>query len=124
MEFTFTFLALFTWTSYLVLPLLSLFLSVIIVLGQIVGRLEKWTKFDSLYWSLITATTVGYGDIRPLAKIPKLLSVLIALVGIMLTGIIVSVTLHSASIALEQHGNKTVIEQLKHRIESEEYEAK
>jgi voltage-gated potassium channel len=75
----------------------------IIVLGQIVGRMEKWTRFDSLYWSYITATTVGYGDIRPLKKISRLLSVFIAFIGMIFTGILVAIALYTTNIAIEKH---------------------
>lgn len=122
MEITFTFLTLFVWTSYLVLPLLFLFLLIIIVLGQVVGRVEKWTKFDALYWSLITATTVGYGDIHPVAKLAKCLSILIAVVGMMLTGIIVSVTLYTASLTLEKYADKSTVELIKNRLQIETHE--
>ena len=113
MEFTVTFIRLFFWSIYLVLPLLIFLSFTIIILGQLVGRIEKWNMFDGLYWSFITATTVGYGDIRPLKKISKTLSVLIALVGLMFTGIIIAVTLNTASVALEKHVDESVIEKMK-----------
>lgn len=113
MEFTVSFIQLFFWSIYLIAPLLIFFSVVIIVLGQIVCHLEKWEKFDGLYWSFITATTVGYGDIRPLKKVSKTLSVLIALVGVMFTGIIIAVTLNTASVAIEKHGDIQIIEKMK-----------
>ncbi len=113
MEFTIAFVKVFFWSIYLVTPLLVLLSFIIILLGQIVCSIEKWGKFNGLYWSFITATTVGYGDIRPLKKVSKVLSVAIALVGIMLTGIIIAVTIKTASIALEKHGDDRVIEQMK-----------
>ncbi len=116
MEFTITFVELFFWTTYLVAPLL-VFLSVsIIILGLIVSRIEKWDLFDGLYWSFITATTVGYGDIRPLKKVSKTLSVFIALVGMMFTGIIISITLNTTSVAVEKHADERVIEKLKEKF--------
>jgi len=116
MEFTIAFVKLFFWSIYLVAPLLVFLSFFIILLGQIVCSIEKWGKFDGLYWSFITATTVGYGDIRPLKKVSKALSVAIALVGIMLTGIIIAVTINTASIALEKHGDDRVIEQMKEKF--------
>jgi len=86
-------------------------------LGQLVGRIEKWSHFDALYWSFITATTVGYGDFRPLKKISRILSVLIAFVGVMFTGILIAVTLNAASIALEKHVDKRVIEEIRQKFD-------
>lgn len=113
MEFTFYFVRLFVWIIFLVSPLLIFLSLVITLLGQLVCYVEKWNKFDALYWSFITATTVGYGDIRPLKKVSKILSVIIALVGLMFTGIIVAATLHTSSIAFEKHIDKGVIEKMK-----------
>ena len=101
MEFTLTFIQLFFLATSMVMPLLLVLSFLVIVLGQVVGHIEGWNKFDSLYWSFITALTVGYGDIRPSKKSSKILSVIIGLTGIMLTGIIVAVTVHTATIALK-----------------------
>ena len=116
MEFTLSFLKTFFWASYLVLPLLVSLCVVIIVLGQIVCRLEKWQRYDALYWSFITATTVGYGDIRPLRKVSKMLAVIIAVVGMMFTGLIIAVTLNAASLALEKHADTRIIDRIKSEL--------
>jgi len=52
-----------------------------------------------LYWAFITVTTVGYGDIRPVARLSMILSVLIALTGIIFTGVIVALAINAATIA-------------------------
>lgn len=105
MQFTFTFLKLFFVGVSLAAPLLLFFVLAITIVGQIVGRREGWPRFDSLYWSFITATTVGYGDIRPLQKISKLLSVVIAFLGLIFTGIIVSLAIHAATTAFSEHSD-------------------
>ncbi len=117
MEFTLDFIQIFFWVIYLVSPLLLFLSLVIVMLSQLVGRIEKWSRFDALYWSFITATTVGYGDFRPLKKASRMLSVLIAFVGVMFTGIIIAITLNAASIAFEKHVDKRVIEKMKEEFD-------
>ena len=116
MEFTITFLRLFFGVIYLLLPILGFLGFVIIVLGQIVCHIEKWNRFDAVYWAFITATTVGFGDIRPLRKASRVLSIFIALVGIMFTGIIVSVTLVTVNIAFDKHVAPHIVEELEEGI--------
>jgi voltage-gated potassium channel len=71
-------------------PLLTLMV-IITLLGQLVGKREGWSRFDSFYWAFITATTVGYGDIRPQSRGSRLISILIAILGLMFTGIVIAV---------------------------------
>ena len=103
MQFTFTFLKTFLYGLYYTAPLLLSIVFITICLGQIVGRIESWKKFDALYWSFITATTVGYGDIRPSSRSSRVLSILIALTGLVFTGIIVAIAVRSATYAFNIH---------------------
>jgi Ion channel len=81
-------------------PLLLSLAVAITLLGQAVGRKEGWTRFDSLYWSFITATTVGYGDIRPVKHRSKILAILIAFLGLVLSGIVIAVAVEATTLAL------------------------
>ncbi len=100
---TTTFLKQFLFGLWLTAPLLLSLAGIITVLGQIVGKKEGWSPFDSFYWSFITATTVGYGDVRPTKKWARILAVVIALVGLTFTGILIAVAVHAATIALAAH---------------------
>ena len=103
MEVTSEFLRLFLRGLYFTSPLLLVLLLTIVFVGQIVGRHEAWSKFDALYWSFITAITVGYGDFRPCKRVSKGLAILTALVGIIFTGIIVAVALHAAQTSFKKY---------------------
>jgi voltage-gated potassium channel len=78
---------------------------IITLLGQLVGKREGWTRFDSFYWAFITATTVGYGDIRPQSRGSRLISILIAILGLMFTGIVIAVDVQAVTIALKSIGS-------------------
>lgn len=108
MEFAFTFIRLLFWGIYWIAPLVLLLCLFIVVVGQVVGRIEGWSKFDAVYWSFITALTVGYGDIRPLRRRSKTLAILITIAGIMFSGIFVAITVHSATKAFERHAETHV----------------
>lgn len=118
MDFTLSFLQVFFISVYLTAPLLLFLGATIIFLGHIVRRIEKWTPFDGLYWAFITATTVGYGDIRPLKKISKILSIIIALVGLMFTGIIIALTLNAVETSFKKHFDGHAIEQIKEKFDA------
>ena len=75
----------------------------ITVLGQIAGKRERWTAFDSFYWSFVTAPTVGYGDLRPVNRTSRIVAIVIAFMGLAFTGIIIALVVHAATVALAAH---------------------
>lgn len=48
---------------------------------------ESWSIRDALYFSVVTFSTVGYGDLRPSSDNSKIFSCLFALIGIGIIGI-------------------------------------
>lgn len=47
--------------------------------------------FDSVWWSIVTISTVGYGDMSPITTIGKVIAEISILVGILIFGLLVSV---------------------------------
>ena len=88
----------------LTLPLLLSLAGAITLIGQAVGKKEGWSRFDSFYWAFVTATTVGYGDIRPVKNGSRILAIVIAFSGLVLTGIVIAVAVHAATLALSSTG--------------------
>ncbi|MBK1716964.1 potassium channel family protein [Thiocystis violacea] len=99
MEFTLTFLRIFFLDILYASPVLGFLLLLIVLVGSLIGRLEGWSAFDALYHAFINATTVGYGDFHPSKKGSKALAILLALVGLIFTGMVVAIALHAASFA-------------------------
>ena len=89
MEYTWTFFGIFLDALVRLAPLLGCLLLIIVVNGLTIGRLEGWRRSDALYHAFINATTVGYGDLHPSRGPSKVLAVLNAFVGLLLTGIVV-----------------------------------
>jgi len=101
-EFAINYLSYFINGMILAAPLIGIMVFIIIALGLIASALESWRPFDAIYWAFITATTVGYGDIRPKKVSSRLLSILIAMQGIILTGIIVALAINAANITFNE----------------------
>ena len=52
---------------------------------------EEWTVLDSLYFTLVMLTTIGYGDMTPSRPIGKLFAAFFALGGILVLGLALGV---------------------------------
>ncbi len=46
------------------------------------ARMEGWAWYDALYFTVITLTTVGYGDLTPTTPLSKLFTVVYILLGL------------------------------------------
>ena len=57
------------------------------------SRLERWSVPDAAYFVCSTATTIGFGDLRPASHAGRALTVMLACCGVGLLGNLVSATL-------------------------------
>jgi uncharacterized membrane protein len=114
MDFTIDFVRMFGLGLLYAAPLLISLALLIFLVGLIVGKKEGWSVGDAVYYAFITATTVGYGDFHPRKTVSKYLAIVIALVGLMLTGMVVAVGVHAASDAFKTaYSDDKVIERIK-----------
>ncbi len=78
---------------------------IISALAVAAGRLEGLSIGDSLYYGFITATTVGYGDMTPSTGRGKFYAIILAVIGLIFTGIMVALSVEAAGTAFDQlHG--------------------
>lgn len=55
----------------------------LLAFGTIVYHyLEDWSWVESLYFVVVTLTTVGYGDLHPTTEISRLFTILFILIGV------------------------------------------
>lgn len=64
---------------------------------RVYARFEGWSVLDSLSSSVITLTTVGYGDLSPNRPVTKSFTIVFVLVGIILLGLINIVAKHASA---------------------------
>lgn len=71
-----------------------------ILIGTLVFMwLEGWSPVDSLYFSVVTLATVGFGDLHPTTTAAKLFTVLYILFGLgVLAAFISELTKHRAAV--------------------------
>ncbi|KAJ3114894.1 Potassium channel [Phlyctochytrium bullatum] len=82
---------LYEWTLYQLSPsqrqvtlLLIATVSYIVVGGVLYGAVEGWDFDDATYWSVVTFTTIGFGDLVPRTVVGKLMLPPFASIGIVL----------------------------------------
>ncbi len=76
-------------------------------------KVEQWAIIDSLYFSVMTMSTVGYGDLVPTTDVSKVFTIIFSFLS---TGSFVAFTAKSVKIILENHNNRK--EKIKSKINS------
>lgn len=67
------------------LPIVFLFLIIVLALGTCGYMIiEGWNTFDSLYMTVITIATVGFGEVHPLSHDGRVLTMALILLGVFL----------------------------------------
>ena len=81
---------------------LSLVIIVLIISAGTLGYMliEGWSLHESLYMTVITLTTVGYGEVHPLSPAGQIFTMLLLIVGV---GIILYLLSTEAKLLLEGH---------------------
>ena len=77
-------------------------LIIVLLCAYLIGRFEGMSTENSIYFTFVTAFTIGFGDITPLTTGGKIISLVVGLIGIIFTGIIVAVSLRALDKALKE----------------------
>ena len=88
------------------------FITVILAGGVIYSKLEGWNFLDSIYFSAVTITTLGYGDLVPKTNAGKIFTILFSISGIAI-GLYILSLIGKNIFAFELH-RKAKINTIKH----------
>lgn len=90
---------------------ISIFLLTVFMLAVILGSImylveERENGFsnipESIYWAIVTITTVGYGDISPVTPLGKVVASLVMLIGYAIIAVPTGIITHDLAIASRQ----------------------
>ena len=91
-----------------------------LLMGTLFYRaIEEWSWIDSFYFTVITLTTVGYGDFSPQTDIGKLFTVIYIIMGL---GLLSSFIIKLATINVPRNERKRLRSPLLFGPEAEEEE--
>jgi voltage-gated potassium channel len=87
-------------------PIYASFLAIFLLGALAISYYEKLSYGDALYFTFVTALTVGYGDISPQSVIGRFIAIFLALVGLTLTGVMVASAVQVVKYSFEKHERK------------------
>jgi len=82
-------------------------LTLVVILGSIMYLVEKRENGfsnipESIYWAIVTITTVGYGDISPVTPLGKLVASVVMLIGYSIIAVPTGIITHDIAVAVRQ----------------------
>lgn len=77
---------------------------IIVIAAFLMAYFDELSFEDAIYFSLITALTVGFGDLSPRSRGARIVSVVLSAMGVLFMGIMVGIVVHSLHVAIEATG--------------------
>ena len=80
------------WRLILVVrSVLGMLIILIVLHGLAIAYFESLGIADSLYFTFVTAFTIGYGDIAPVTPEGRVLCLLVGFIGMIVTGLVIAI---------------------------------
>ena len=95
---------------------ITVFIIVVLLGTYFYQFIEGWNFVDSLYFVVVSITTIGYGDLYPVTNAGKLFTILFSFIGIAMAFYAVSLI---STYVFKKHID-TKVRQLKEKIEEEQ----
>ena len=96
-------MSLYGFVVFTVCTLLIVCTTAVLYVEQGVGNIK--TAEDALWWSFITITTVGYGDLYPVTNLGRLITVVLIVSGVASFGALISYIEHRTSLLKVKNGS-------------------
>ena len=95
-------------SSMIVVGLLMIIAAVLMYNIESTAQPDKFSNaFDALWWAIATLTTVGYGDVYPITIAGKVLSIVIAILGIGMVAVPTGIITAGFSEIIDKNENKS-----------------
>lgn len=79
---------------------LGVFAAIIFLAGVLIALFDRVPLEDAIYFAFITAFTVGFGDVTPKTRGARVVSVILAFLGLILVGVFVAIAAHALTAVL------------------------
>ena len=97
------FVAHFCHICFVLRGVLGVQLILVLFAGLAFSRCEGISAWEGVYFAIITATSVGYGDIAPETLIGQLISVALALIGAVLFGLVIAAATRAVEVTVRHY---------------------